>query len=806
MMQYQTINPDWMGRNVNAARKVEQAPSVPPAGSNQEKSGQKPPRRHKSLTGVLVEEPDQESSNKEKDGRSRSTLSVQLRLVLDRFPMVTKELMQKHLQLYVVKHMQLLANRGQNVPMADSTEYIKLFTRIFELELNEYIKCKATQRTALLTAMLAESVDYDAIRRQQVPVIAEAMDILNALQQANEFQQDFKRQQNAACRQATASGVPLQALSEVETAMFKVVDKEEFEILQLPRTPRRCVMIKEEVHEHTVPEETVTSQLAARHVPLVENWNEHVNYQHMRNYDLWILEKSLIDDQGVVFEGHGGVMPVDDMRQQFVAKTENNEHLNDRGHGSYAGGHKFSQLEDWAMDVYYHLAACCYGGDDMDQECIFVLHEFIDGEAQNWFCRHVLHTNWDKQDWTFKEVLIGLYNHFVNAVTMQEAREAFRTAVYDAQTGIQTFYDELMGHAQNMAVYLDEFTIRETFLDGIPAKMCRALICNDNLLLKVNTVTEFLVYAIRYKQSACTATHYDQRSLRHAQGHHQPIKVGTFLAKRSEMEQNCNPRFVVRHRLPAGQRSGPEPTGDASVAKKSRYMPRAGQPGPKGVWDGLPKVSHLKEELVDVEEVPPEVEEPEIDDDAESIHIDGDEYITVDVYDNEYYAHDDEEEHLFVLTEQHVTLQKAADKLQQPQYTPQEKECLVTYVKVNGHPAWTLWDSGSTIMGITPQFVHVNAIRVHELSEPLMLQLGTVRSCAMVQFGVEVKIKALGHLTKEYVNIVNFDCYDMIIGTPFMRKNKVTLDFVNNKVIVNRMLLKAERIVLADMNGQLQCH
>ncbi|KAG6895465.1 hypothetical protein C0995_012653 [Termitomyces sp. Mi166 len=150
--------------------------------------------------------------------------------------------------------------------------------------------------------MPAESVDYDAIRCQQVPVIAEAMDMLNAPQQVNESQQDFE------------SGVPLQALSEVEMAMSKVMDEEEFEILQPPRMPRHRVTIKEEVHEHTVPEETVTLWLAARHVPLVENWNECINYQRMCNYDLRILGKLLIDDQGVVFEGHGGVMPVDDMR------------------------------------------------------------------------------------------------------------------------------------------------------------------------------------------------------------------------------------------------------------------------------------------------------------------------------------------------------------------------------------------------------------------------------------------------------------------------------------------------------------
>ncbi|KAG6894290.1 hypothetical protein C0995_014670, partial [Termitomyces sp. Mi166 len=58
-----------------------------------------------------------------------------------------------------------------------------------------------------------------------------------------------------------------------------------------------------------------------------------------------------------------------------------------------------------------------------------------------------------------------------------------------------------------------------------------------------------------------------------------------------------------------------------------------------------------QEELINDEEVPPEMEEPEGDDDAKSVHIDGDKYVAVNVYDNEYYACDNKEEHLFALTE-----------------------------------------------------------------------------------------------------------------------------------------------------------
>ncbi|KAG6892523.1 hypothetical protein C0995_003321, partial [Termitomyces sp. Mi166 len=201
------------------------------------------------------------------------------------------------------------------------------------------------------------------------------------------------------------------------------------------------------------------------------------------------------------------------------------------------------------------------------------------------------------------------------------------------------------------------------------------------------------------------------------------------------MDQNCNPQFVVQRRLSTGQKPAQGPTGDTPVTNKNWPAPRAGQPVQKG-RDGPPwapkaqvraahtaaadsdaesNVEEDQEELVKDKEVPPEVEDLEAEYDAESVHIDGDEYVTVDIYNNKYYTHEDDEEHLFALMEyqgdtrvqmRRVTLQKAADKLHRPQYTPQEKECLVTYVEVNGHPAWMLWDSGSTTTGITPQFAH----------------------------------------------------------------------------------------------------
>ncbi|KAG6894694.1 hypothetical protein C0992_005097, partial [Termitomyces sp. T32_za158] len=452
------------------------------------------------------------------------------------------------------------------------------------------------------------------------------MDMLNVPQQANESQQDFERQQNAARQQANTSGMPHWALSEVETATLYHAGDDEVEELPEMRTPHRHVTIKEEECNESVHNEPVTPRHVAQRVHLMDNWNERVNYQRIHKQDLREQGELLIDNQGIVFEGCEGVTP---------------------------------------------------------------------------------------------EVLIGLYNHFVNTATMQEAYKAFQTAVYDPRMGVQTFYDDLVGHAQNMAVYPDEFTIREMFLDGIPAEMHCALICNNNLSPEVNTVTVFLVYVICYEQSAQTALHYDQRSSCRAQGQRQPVKVGTFLVKCCKMEHNRNLRFVVRQTLPAGHKLVSGPPVNAPVARDAHYGPRVGQPGPKVTRDAPPKVAPPKaafgggdagyrpssgaaqcyncgrmghyskdckapqaqvwaahtaavesdtnsdadaepEELVEDKEAPQEDEEPIAGDDAESIQIEGDKYIAVDVYDDDYYAWDDEEEHMFALMEHQDTIDASA--------------------------------------------------------------------------------------------------------------------------------------------------
>jgi hypothetical protein len=138
-----------------------------------------------------------------------------------------------------------------------------------------------------------------------------------------------------------------------------------------------------------------------------------------------------------------------------------------------------------------------------------------------------------------------------------------------------------------------------------------------------------------------------------------------------------------------------------------------------------------------------------------------------------------------------------------PIVKPEDKECLATYIKVGKCEVWTLWDSGSTTTGIAPAFGEVADIQVFPLADPHILQLSTIGSCATINFGMEVKVETPGAKDFIYVDIVNFDRYDMIIGMPFMHKNKVLLDFEKNQVIVNGVATLAICVVLDKTDGWL---
>ncbi|KAF7369281.1 WD40 repeat-like protein [Mycena venus] len=131
-----------------------------------------------------------------------------------------------------------------------------------------------------------------------------------------------------------------------------------------------------------------------------------------------------------------------------------------------------------------------------------------------------------------------------------------------------------------------------------------------------------------------------------------------------------------------------------------------------------------------------------------------------------------------------VYLKRSRKPRPRPARSKAENFCLTSYVKVNGREAFALFDSGCTTEACSPDFARVAGIEVFPIQSEVTLQLGTAGSRSKINHGATATVEYDDIKSDEYLDIVNLDQFDLIIGTKFMRKHRMALDFQFNTIKV----------------------
>ena len=75
-------------------------------------------------------------------------------------------------------------------------------------------------------------------------------------------------------------------------------------------------------------------------------------------------------------------------------------------------------------------------GDEREQKKVLSLMEYLSELALKWYLQHMLHANRTQEYWIFKDVILRLYNWFVQPSTLQDARDAFCKIPYIVEEGV----------------------------------------------------------------------------------------------------------------------------------------------------------------------------------------------------------------------------------------------------------------------------------------------------------------------------------------------------------------------------------
>jgi len=80
---------------------------------------------------------------------------------------------------------------------------------------------------------------------------------------------------------------------------------------------------------------------------------------------------------------------------------------------------------------------------------------------------------------------------------------------------------------------------------------------------------------------------------------------------------------------------------------------------------------------------------------------------------------------------------------------------------------------------ISPDFICATGIVPIKLEQPIGLQLACVVSKSTINYGAKSTITFGNQCVEEYFDIANIDYYDVILGTPFLWKLSISLDFAS---------------------------
>ena len=101
----------------------------------------------------------------------------------------------------------------------------------------------------------------------------------------------------------------------------------------------------------------------------------------------------------------------------------------------------------------------------------------------------------------------------------------------------------------------------------------------------------------------------------------------------------------------------------------------------------------------------------------------------------------------------------------------------VGYWEINSVKAHCLLDSRHE--GVLPslEFTQATGIKTFSLEKPIALQLACIGSQSIINYGTHATIKLGCKVVEEYFDIANVEHYNAILGTPFIRKMGIVLDF-----------------------------
>jgi hypothetical protein len=105
-----------------------------------------------------------------------------------------------------------------------------------------------------------------------------------------------------------------------------------------------------------------------------------------------------------------------------------------------------------------------------------LLAMFLDGKASIWFNDNIDSMGQCQDNWTFKNVMTGLYDWFIHKASIQDAMQKFYDIKYSKELGVHGFYQDLDRYALCMIHQPNTYTFKLQFLMNLPQSIVKSVV------------------------------------------------------------------------------------------------------------------------------------------------------------------------------------------------------------------------------------------------------------------------------------------------------------------------------------------